>query len=69
VAFSPDGKRLASGDGDGTARASEADTGKQLHSLKGHTNGYLAVILGRAIRGPAQVEHPKAPQDRARRGA
>jgi WD40 repeat protein len=68
LAFGADGKRLGSGGGDGTARAWDADTGKQLHSLKGHSNGYLAVVLGGTIREPARVEHPKAPQDRARMG-
>jgi WD40 repeat protein len=37
VAFSLDGKRLASAGGDGTARVCDAAGGQELLSLKGHT--------------------------------
>src|SRR5262249_8505495 len=37
VAFSPDGKKVASGCGDGTVRVREASTGKELLSLKAHS--------------------------------
>jgi WD40 repeat protein/tetratricopeptide (TPR) repeat protein len=37
VAFSPDGKRLASASADGTVRVWDAATGQQERTLKGHT--------------------------------
>src|SRR5207245_5604325 len=36
LAFSPDGRRLASASGDETVRIWDAATGKELHTLKGH---------------------------------
>jgi hypothetical protein len=41
----------------------DAGTGKQLHSLKGHTNGYLSITIGRGIVSEvAQVRHHKQAQ-------
>ena len=37
-AWSPDGKRLATGSWDGTAKVWEAATGRQMLTLKGHTS-------------------------------
>ncbi|WP_052890564.1 WD40 repeat domain-containing serine/threonine protein kinase [Thermogemmatispora carboxidivorans] len=43
VAWSPDGRRLASGSDDGTVQVWEADTGKQLLTYRGHSAGVQSV--------------------------
>jgi WD40 repeat protein len=43
VAFSPDGKRLASADWDGTVKVWDAQTGQEALTLKGHT-GYVKSV-------------------------
>ena len=43
VAWSPNGKRLATGSGDGTAKVWDADTGKELLTLSGSRGGVNSV--------------------------
>ena len=39
VAFSQDGRRIVTGSADHTAKVWDAASGKELLTLKGHTNG------------------------------
>jgi WD40 repeat protein len=43
VAYSPDGKRIVTGSDDKTAKVWDADTGRELHTLTGHTGSVLRV--------------------------
>ena len=45
VAFDPQGRRIVSGSGDGTVRVWDADTGAELHCLRGHAGWVKSVAF------------------------
>ncbi len=45
IAFAPDGRAVASGNGDGTISLWEADTGRELRVLRGHRDAVLSVAF------------------------
>ena len=45
MAFSPDGKRLASASGDQTVKVWDATSGQEMLTLKGHTDAVMSVAF------------------------
>jgi WD40 repeat protein len=45
VAFSPDGKRVASGGSDNTVKVWDAQTGQEVFTLKGHVKNVRSVAF------------------------
>lgn len=55
VAFSPDGKILASGSFDNTVKLWDVSTGTELRTLKVHSNGVVSVAFSPEQRADTQV--------------
>ena len=45
VAFSPDGRRIASSSFDRTVKLWETETGQEVFTIRGHTSGVLSVAF------------------------
>ena len=45
MAFSPDGQRIVTGSGDGTAKVWDAASGRELLTLKGHSDRVASVAF------------------------
>ncbi len=75
VAFSPDGRRIASGSLDQTVKLWETETGQEVFTLRGHTGGVISVAFSRdgrqiatgAIDCTVKIWDTAAQQDRPRR--
>ena len=52
VAFSPDGKRLASGGWGGTGNILDAQSGEEVLTLRGHSDQVCNVSFGPGSRSP-----------------
>ena len=71
VAFTPDGRRIATSGLDRTVRIWEAETGQEVFTLRGHTNGVISVAFSADGRlatgstdGTARIwDAPMVPED------